>query len=345
MKTMVLTGIRRMEMREAPMPALERPTDVLIRMGTVGVCGSDLHYYTQGRIGSQVVRYPFTIGHECAGTVDAVGPAVTRVKPGERIAVEPAVHCGACDQCRIGRHHTCRHNRFLGCPGQLSGALAEFLVMPEVNCFPIRDETTFARGTISEPLAIGVYAVKLAALPAGARVGILGMGPIGMSVLLPAIHAGHGPVYCTDRIPARLALAATAGAAYAGNIDQADTTAEILAHEPHGLDVIFECCGRQEALDQAVLLLKPGGRLMIIGIPEVDRISFPVDRMRRAELCIQNVRRQVGCVEEALDLIENRKVDVDPMITHTFPFEQTREAFDLVADYRDGVLKAMIQVA
>lgn len=331
-----------MEMHEVPMPELGGAADVLIRIRTVGVCGSDLHYYTQGRIGSQVVQYPFTVGHECAGTVEAVGPGVTRVRPGDRIAVEPSVSCGECDQCRIGRMHTCRRNRFLGCPGQLPGALSEFLVMPDHNCFPIRDETSFARGTISEPLAIGVYAVKLAALPPGARIGILGMGPIGMSVLLPALHAGHGPVYCTDRIEARLALAGAAGATYSGHIDQTDTTAEILDREPHGLDAVFECCGQQDALNQAVDLLKPGGTLMIIGIPETDRVSFPVDRMRRAEVRIQNVRRQVGCVEEALDLIEERKVDVDPMITHHVPFEQAKEAFDMVADYRDGVLKAMI---
>lgn len=332
-----------MEMREVPTPEVVQPTDVLIRMGAVGVCGSDLHYYTTGRIGCQVVRYPFTVGHECAGTVEAVGDRVARVKPGDRVAVEPAVPCGQCDQCRGGREHTCRNNRFLGCPGQLSGALAEYLVMPEPNCFPIRVETSFARGTISEPLAIGVYALRLAALDPGASIGILGMGPIGHSVLLPARQAGFDAVYCTDRIDPRLALAASSGAAYAGNIDAVDTTREILDREPLGLDVVFECCGQQEALDQAVDLLKPGGKLMIIGIPEVDRVSFPVDRTRRAELCIQNVRRQVGCVEEALDLIENRKVDIDPLITHHFGFDQSKEAFDLVADYRDGVVKAMIE--
>jgi len=342
MKAMMLTGIRQMEMREVPDPVLQRPDDVLVRMRAVGVCGSDVHYYTTGRIGSQVVEYPFTVGHECAGEVIAVGPAVRRVRPGDRVAIEPANTCGECDQCRAGRENTCRNNRFLGCPGQAEGSLSDLLVMPEHCCFLIREETTFAQATISEPLAIGVYAVKNSVPMMDARIGILGMGPIGMSVLLPAMAAGAAAAYCTDKIDARLALASGAGAAWIGNPDASDVVAGILEREPLGLDVVFECCGQQEAIDQSVELLKPGGKLMLIGIPEVDRISFTIDKMRRKEICLQNVRRQRGCVQDALDLIEDRAIDVDQMVTHWFPFARTKEAFDLVTAYGDGVMKAMI---
>jgi L-iditol 2-dehydrogenase len=342
MKAMFLTGIRRIEIRGVPDPVLVHPTDVLIRMGAVGVCGSDVHYYTTGRIGCQVVQYPFTIGHEGAGTVEAVGSAVTRVRPGDRIAIEPAVTCGHCDQCRAGRANTCRHNRFLGCPGQIPGCLSEFIVMPEQNCFPIRDTISHALATISEPLAIGVYAVKHAIPMAGATVGILGMGPIGMTVMLPALHAGAAAVYATDLLDTRLAIATKAGATWTGNPDRVDVVAEILKHEPLGLDVVFECCGKQEAMDQAVRLLKPGGKLMLIGIPEFDRVSFGIDDLRRKEICIQNVRRQEGCVQEALDLIESGAVNVQQLITHSFPLTRCQDAFDTVANYTDGVMKAMI---
>ncbi len=342
MKAMKLTGIREMEMHDVPDPELSGPTDVLIRMGAVGVCGSDVHYYTTGKIGSQVVEYPFTVGHEGAGTVVEVGSEVTAVKAGDRIALEPAMTCGHCDQCKAGRANTCRNNRFLGCPGQAEGCLSEYIVMPEACCFPVRDGTSLAHATISEPLAIGVYAVKHSIPMAGARIGILGMGPIGHSVLLPALHEGADKVYTTDRQAIRCDYARTAGACYAGNPDQTDIVEDILAEEPLGLDVVFECCGMQDAIDQSIELLKPGGKLMLIGIPEVDRISFIIDQMRRREITLQNVRRQEGCVERALDLIENDKVDVDPMITHNFDFADTKEAFDIVADYKDGVLKAMI---
>ncbi len=342
MKAMVLTGIREMEMREVPDPEIRESTDVLIRMGAVGVCGSDVHYYTTGRIGSQVVEYPFAVGHEGAGIVEAVGSAVTAVKPGDRIAIEPAMTCGVCDQCLAGRANTCRKTRFLGCPGQAEGCLSEFIVMPEACCFPLRQGTTLAQGTISEPLAIGVYAVKHSIPMRDCRVGILGMGPIGMTVMLPAQVDGAGRIYTTDKVPERLALAKQMGADYAGHPDQEDVVAAILEQEPLGLDVVFECCGQQAALDQAVDLLKPGGKLMLIGIPEVDRISFVIDKMRRKEICLQNVRRQEGCVQKALDLIEETGIDVDSLVTHDFGFDETKEAFDVVAGYRDGVMKAMI---
>lgn len=344
MKAMLLTGIDQMEMREVAVPVIENDTDVLIKMAAVGVCGSDVHYYISGNIGSQVVEYPFAVGHEGAGVVERIGPAVTNVKPGERVAIEPAVSCGECDQCKAGRHHTCRELRFLGCPGQMEGCLSEYIVMPQECCFKIKDSMTFAQAAISEPLAIGVYAVKQSVAMKGAKVGILGVGPIGLSVLLPARAQGAEKKYITDRIDDRVKIAKDAGADWAGNCDKLNIVEEINAVEPGGLDVVFECCGQQEALDQAIELLKPGGKLMLIGIPTVDRVSFTIDKMRRKEICVQNIRRQVDCVQDALDMIDDGSIDVDFMATHHFPFEKTKEAFDLVANYKDGVIKAMINV-
>jgi L-iditol 2-dehydrogenase len=342
MKAVVLTGIQQMELREVPDPRIERDGDVLLRMGAVGVCGSDIHYYTRGRIGSQVVRYPYKVGHECAGTVEAVGRTVTRVKPGDRVAVDPAMPCGRCDQCLADRPHTCRRLGFLGTPGQADGCLCEQIVMPEGSCFPIRPTTTLERAAISEPLAIGLYAVRLGLPIKGKTIAILGAGPIGLSVLLCAMHERTGKIYVTDKIRNRLEAARGAGAAWTGNPDRQDVARGILQAEPLQLDVVFECCGQQEALDQAVDLLKPGGKLVLVGIPEEDRISFSIDLLRRKEIAILNVRRQNHCTRAALDLIENGNVTVDFMITHRFPLARTKEAFDLVAGYRDGVIKAMI---
>ena len=194
MKTALLTGIRKFETQKVTEPEITRPTDVRIRIKMVGVCGSDIHYYTTGRIGSQIIQFPFTVGHEAAGIVEQVGSKVTRVKPGQRIAIDPAVSCGHCDQCRAGRENTCRELLFLGCPGQLAGALCEYLVLPETCCFPIKDRTTFEQAALAEPLAIAVYAVERARLPARANVAVLGAGPIGMSVfqVLRANHVGDG---------------------------------------------------------------------------------------------------------------------------------------------------------
>jgi threonine dehydrogenase-like Zn-dependent dehydrogenase len=176
----------------------------------------------------------------------------------------------------------------------------------------------------------------------GAKVGILGFGPIGMSVQLPAIAKGAEKVYVTDKIDGRLKIAGETGAAYAGNVDKSDIVKEILELEPRGLDVVFECCGKQEAIEQAFDLLKPGGVLMLIGIPEFDMWSFPVDKGRHKELNIKNVRRQNGALEETLEMLENRSADISKMPTHRFSFADSKKAFDLVARYGDGVMKAMI---
>src|ERR1035437_5655465 len=289
MRAMVLIGIRQMEMQNLPMPEIKKGTDVLIKMKVVGVCGSDVHYYTTGKIGSQIVQYPFPVGHEGTGEVISIGAEVTTVKPGDRIAIEPAMPCGGCDQCKAGRPHTCRKLRFLGCPGQANGCLSEYIVMPENSCFPISDAMTYTEAAISEPLAIGVYAVNQSIPMEGASIGILGFGPIGMSVLLPAIAKGAQKIYVTDLVDERLNIAKACGATWIGNPLNMDVAKEIIEKEPLLLDVVFECCGKQEAMDQAIELLKPGGKLMVIGIPEFDRWSFSVDSLRRKEICIQSI--------------------------------------------------------
>ena len=342
MKAMMLTGIRQMEMKNIPELFLVKSNDVKIKMTVLGICGSDIHYYTQGQIGSQKVKYPFTVGHEGAGVVVEVGPAVKRVKPGDLIAIEPAMPCRECDQCLSGRHHTCRKLRFLGCPGQAEGCLMEYIVMPEENCFPLTGKLTPDHGSISEPLAIGVYAVKKSGGVKGLKIGILGYGPIGMSVMLAAKAEGADSFYITDKIDPRLSIAVKEGASLTGNPLKENVVEKILQKAHQGLDVVFECCGRQEALDQAIEILKPGGKLIVVGIPEFDRWSMKVETTRRKEISLQFIRRQVDCVEPALKMMKSGIINVDKMVTHRFPFDRTKEAFDLVADYKDGVMKTMI---
>ena len=344
MKAIVLTGINRMELRDVPDPTIEKDNDVLLKIEMVGICGSDLHYYETGRIGRQIVEYPFIIGHECSATVKAIGGSVTRVKVGDRVAVDPAVPCQKCSQCRVGRENTCEDLRFLGCPGQGGGCLCEYIIMPQESCFPTAGAITLEQAALCEPFSIGVYAVKSAHVPQTANTAILGTGPIGLSVLLAVKVEKARKIYVTDKIDTRLEAARGAGAAWTGNPNQIDIVSEILTAEPLGLDVVFECCGQQEALDQAFDILKPGGRLVIIGTARKDRISFDVDIFKRKELSISYVRRQNHCVQAAIDLIASGQVDVDFMVTHHFPLEETQKGFDLVAGYRDGVIKAMISV-
>ncbi|KPK82389.1 MAG: hypothetical protein AMS27_14635, partial [Bacteroides sp. SM23_62_1] len=293
---------------------------------------------------SQVVEYPFPGGHESAGTVIRTGAAVSRVKAGDRIAIEPAISCGHCDQCLAGRPHTCRSLKFLGCPGQADGSLSEYIVMPENSCYPVPDHMSFNEAALSEPLSISLYSLKLYGIPlTGKSLGILGCGPIGMGVLLLAKVLDADRIYVTDKIDDRLQLAANSGASWTGNPDNEDIVKAIAEREPLMLDAVFECCGQQEAMDQAIKLLKPGGKIILIGIPEFDYWSLSADLIRRKEICLQNVRRQNECIQPLLDMIANGTVNAQKMITHNFPFDRTKEAFDLVAEYKDGVMKAMIE--
>lgn len=344
MKAALLTEPGKFETRIIPDPKIINEANVLVQIRTVGVCGSDIHYYTTGRIGSQVVQYPFIIGHETAGVVERTGKAVTRVKPGQRVAIDPAVSCGSCDQCRAGRENTCRELRFLGAPGQLQGSMCEYVVLPEKNCFPIMDSMTFEQGALSEPLAIAVYAVEQSAFPAGADLAILGAGPIGMSVFHVLRTKNVGNIYITDKIDERLNYSRKLNPAWSGNPDRVNIIKEISDAELLLLDVVYECSGDPQAITQAVGLLKPGGNLVILGIPEVDEVSFPIHELRRKEITITNVRRQNHCTQKAIDLLALHKINMDSMVTHRFPLQETQKAFDMVANYEDGVMKAVILI-
>ncbi|MDR3709190.1 MAG: alcohol dehydrogenase catalytic domain-containing protein [Capsulimonadaceae bacterium] len=337
MKSYKLTGLRRFDMLDVPQPEIERDSDVLVRMQRVGVCGSDIHYYTDGKIGSQLVQYPWAIGHEGAGTVVATGSRVTEFKPGDRVTFDPAKSCGECGQCRQGRPHTCEKLQFLGCPGQIEGCLSEYMVFDQRRCLHVPEGLSLDEAAFAEPLSIALYGASLYPSMKGASVGVLGCGPIGLCALQVALAHGAARVSVTDKLDSRLKAARTFGAHWAGLPSQF-----IDRLENAQLDVVFECCGQQDAMDQAVRILKPGGELSLIGIPEANRVSFDINLLRRKELRIQNVRRQNDAMGRALGMIESGSVNARAMITHRFPFAHTPEAFDLVANYADGVIKAMI---
>ncbi len=207
MKAAVLVGPGKVEVRDWPKPGLKNAADVLLRVRTVGICGSDLHYFSEEKVGDTVMHYPVVLGHECAAVVEETGPGVRRLRPGDRVALEPAISCGACDQCLSGRANTCRELEFLGHPKERSGALAEFIVMPEENCYVLRRDMTFTQATLAEPLSIALHAVNLAGDLKGRTIGILGSGPIGLGVGLAAHRAGAAATYMTDKVAARVRAA------------------------------------------------------------------------------------------------------------------------------------------
>ncbi len=350
MKVAYLTALRQLEIREQPTPELTGADDVLLRIERVGICGSDVHYFAEGGIGNDRVQYPATVGHECAGTVVEVGAAVERLKPGDRVAVDPAIVCGRCDQCRAGRVNTCRNLQFMGCPGEAPGAMAEYRTVPATNCLSIPDEMSFDLAVLAEPLSIGLHAVRLGEVYPAARVAVLGSGPIGLSVLLCAKLSAPCTDYMTDLIESRLEAARSRGADWTGNPKQEDPKKEdvveaIGRREQWGLDLVFECSGDPACIDQAIRLLTPGGTLVLVGIPPAARVDVDIHAMRRKELVLKNVRRQRGCMVPALRLISEDRFDFQRLLTHRFALEEIQQAFELAADYADGLIKAVADLS
>ena len=344
MKKIALTGIKKLVIIESPEPKIMNSSDVLLKIDTVGVCGSDMHYYNEGKIGDQIIKFPFTVGHECSARVTEIGNSVSKVKIGDLVAVDPAVCCHQCSQCLSGREHTCLNLNFLGCPGQIDGCLSEYIVMPENNCFPVPVNMNGEEAALVEPLSIGYYAVQfLNNVRLKDSAAVLGAGPIGLSVLLFLKNMGLENILISEKLDYRIQAAKAAGAKWTVNPDMDDIVALTREMNCELFDVVFECCGKQEALDQAVDILKPGGTLLIVGIPETDRISFNISKIRRKEITIQNVRRQNNCVQPVIDLIASGKLNPNFMVTHRFPFEKTNDAFQTVAGYKDNVIKAFVK--
>ena len=345
MKQVALTGIRQMQLTRANEPAMKTGDDVKIRLSSIGVCGSDIHYYSEGKIGTQVVKYPFVVGHECSGVVETTGENVKNIKPGDLVVIDPAVHCGTCDQCLAGRPHTCRNNKFLGCPGQIEGCLGEYIVMPSFTCFPVTGKMNPVQAALIEPFSIGVYAVKLAEIAdENSSAVIFGAGPIGLSILLKLLAEDVTNVGMIEPLEYRLKKSKEIGALYFINPEKQDVEKEVQDQEKLLVDVAFEASGEQDAVDNALKILKPGGKLVLVGIPPSAQYTFNMDLMRRKELTVINVRRQNHCVEEAIDLVVSGKADVEKMVTHHFSLDETPTAFDIVEGYKDGVVKAMIDL-
>ena len=343
MKAAVLTGIEKIETREQEMPTIRSSTDVLLEVLSVGVCGSDIHYYKTGRIGDQIIKYPFRIGHEFVARVSEVGENVKNVRHGDLVAVDPAISCGQCDQCRNGREHTCRNLAFLGNPDEHEGCLSEYIALPEKCCYTLPENMNINHGVLIEPLSIGNYSVSFISSLNPQNIGILGAGPIGLCVLFNLRPIKPSKVYMTDKLNYRTEIAEQFGAAWAGNPDTIDIVYRIKELEPDLLDVVFECCGQQEAIDQAIEILKPGGHLVIVGIPEIDKINFDIHELRRKEITVHNVRRQNNRMQSTIEFVSKNE-DVLNLITHKYNFNEIEKAYELVAGYSDNVIKAVIEM-
>lgn len=340
MKALFLSAPASFEVRETRLPAAPDGW-IRVRMRRVGICGSDVHYYATGRIGDQVVRYPFTLGHEGSGEVlDGAG----RFKASTQVYIEPAIACHNCDQCLAGRENTCRNLKFLGNPLEMPGCMCDQISMPPECIVALPEWMGLDEAVLLEPLSIGVYAVLRSRAAKRCSAAVVGAGPIGLSTLLAVSGAGAGQILVSEPVPERRAAAEALGAHASFDPGGLGAAGAVVEGSKGGVDVAFDCAGTQKSIDDATHMLKPGGTLVLIGIPEnEERIFYDPHFARRREVTVVNIRRQNGCVERAIELLKNRRDAARAFITHHFAASEAKQAFDLVQQKRDGVIKALLE--
>jgi D-xylulose reductase len=343
MKALVLEPTRKLNLREIEIDEPLGPYDVRVRIHTVGVCGSDVHYYRHGAIGPFVVRSPMVLGHEAAGTVEAVGPAVSTLRVGDRVCMEPGVPDPRSRATRLGIYNLDPAVRFWATP-PVHGCLRPTVVHPETFTFRLPDNVSFGEGAMVEPLAVGMHAAGKARLQPGQVAVVLGAGPIGMVTAMAAIAGGCSRVIITDLQAPKLALAAQLGPITPVDVSADDLGAVVRrATDGWGADVVFDAVGLPQTIAQALEVLCPGGSLVLIGMPGAP-VPFDVVAAQVKEARLESVFRYAHVFPRALALMSSRQIDVRPLLTDRFAFADSVAAFDYACHMKPASVKIQIEL-
>jgi len=321
--------------------ALDEPVpgdgELLLEVAAVGICGSDLHYYLEGAIGDQVPAEGFVPGHEFAARVIDARARQFGFEPGELVAVDPAVPCGSCPRCREGHVNLCPHVRFMGAP-PFAGAMRERICAPAGNLHRLPAGFDAVAGLMLEPLGVAVHAVALARPRRGESCMLLGCGPIGLLLLQVARSEGVAPLVAVDPIAERREMARTLGADAT-----AATVAEACEHVPEGgADLVLEATDAAEAFELAAEAARPGGRIVLVGIPQGNRYHLEAALARRKGLSVKFSRRMGHVYPRAIALARSGAVELERLVTHRFPLEAAADAFALQAARAEGIVKAAL---
>lgn len=341
-----LHGRADLRLENVPHPGPPGADRVLLRVRATGLCGSDLHSYLDARIGDTAAAGPLILGHEFSAVVEEAGPGARDgldrpLIPGARVAVDPAQPCGRCLLCRQGHPNLCPGIRFCGNYPD-GGSLCEWMHMPARCCFPVPDGMDDATAALLEPLGVALHAIDLARIRVGAAAAVLGAGPIGLLILQLAKLAGADPVCITDRLSWRLELAGKLGGVPL-HCDEEDVVRRIVERTGGlGADVAVEAAWGEDTVAQAAELTRPGGRVVLVGIPSGDRLVMKHSTARRKGLTVLMCRRMKHTFPRALRLLERGQVDVAGLVSHRFPLSRAAEAFRLNSEYRDNVVKVIL---
>ena len=333
-----------LEERAIPQPA---KGEVLLSMHSVGICGSDVHFWAAGKIGDFTVESPMVMGHECSGVVSALGEGVTHLKVGDRVAIEPGSPCRVCFLCKSGRYNLCPDVKFCSAP-PTDGALARYHVHAADLCFKLPDHVSFDEGALLEPLSVGVHACQRAGVKMGSRVLICGAGPIGLVCLLMAKASGACKIVSTDLEENRLRVAKKLGADYTVTVATEDSSRAVARQIKkvlgYRVDQAIECTGAESSIATAIYGTRSGGVVAIVGLGESE-VKIPIVDASVREIDIRGVFRYCNCYPTALEMVASGKVNVKPLITHTYKLEETLDAFERAKTMAGGAIKVMIRCA
>lgn len=343
MKALVLEASRELAIRDMDLPLVVGPRDVRIAIRTVGICGSDVHYYKHGKIGDFVVEAPMVLGHEASGTVVEVGSAVRHLAVGDRVCMEPGIPRADSPATMRGLYNLDPEVSFWATP-PVHGCLTPYVVHPAAFCFRLPDNVSFGEGAIVEPLSIGLQAATKARMKPGDVAVVIGAGTIGMMTVLAALAGGASRVILADLMQEKLDLMADNPAVTTVNIGVANLAETVHAlTNGWGADVVFEASGSTRAFDGIWDLLCPNGCLVLVGMPP-DKVPFDIVAIQAKEIRIESVFRYANIFPRALALISSGQVNVKPFISRTFRFEDSVKAFDIAASGNPGDVKIQIEM-
>ena len=341
MYALQLVAPGRLEMGTLPDPPDPGPGEVLVRMRASGVCGSDIHTFAEGSVAGFEAKYPSVLGHEPAGEVLECGPGVTGLPTGTRVAVEPCVVRSECEFTRSGRQNLALDTAFMG--KDFHGSLRQYAVMPQRNLLPVPDTMTFADAAFIEPLSVLLHSFELADLRMGETVAVIGTGPIGLIAVNVAQLSGASVIVAADNLDHRLRRAERLGATAAVNVNKRSAVDAVMDLTGYGAHVVIDAAGNAESINCAIDCLRPGGRLVIIGIPAEREIpvNFWTALDREARIHVQ--KRSNGNDHDALEMLKRGVIRSHDIMSHRFSLQRGQEAFRAMAEYRNGVIKCLIQ--
>lgn len=343
----VIYGKQDLRLEERPMPEPDEG-QVQIAVQRVGICGTDLIFFSHGAVGDRHIETPYQLGHEPSGVVTKLGKGVSQLKVGDRVAIEPGVPCRRCDYCKEGRYNLCPDVIFAGC-SPVNGCLARYFIHAADFCHKLPENITYEEGALVECVAVAVQACRRAGVSVGHTVLICGAGPIGLVNMLTARAMGAAKVCVTDILQQRLDVAQDLGADW-GVLVQGQTPEQIAAEVKAtvgrgGPDITIECSGAPPSMHMAFLATRSGGILVQVGHGPIEEMTLPIVNAALREVDIRGTFRYANCYPTAIDLISSGRVNVKPLVTHQFELKRAVEAFEVARTRQGGAIKVLINCA